>query len=230
MKLEQVSTNVYRIAFGFVNAYLILGEEDVTVVDTGMPGSAPGILSALEGVEREPGDVGRIVLTHLHYDHTGSVTALRKHLNAPVLMHPADAALLRDGRVVRDFLPAPRAWARLMVAGMRGIPTTIEPVSVEEEVTDGRILAEARGARVIHVPGHTEGQIALLVPEDGGILIAADAASNFLRLDYPPIFEDLDRGRDSLRRLGGERFETACFGHGRVMRRNAAAAFQRRFA
>ncbi len=229
MKLEQVSTSVYRVAFGFVNVYLILGKDGVIIVDTGMPGSTSGILSALDGLGRAPADVGGIILTHLHYDHTGSVTELRKHLSAPAIMHPADAELLREGRVARDFQPAPRVWARLMLAGMRGIPRTVGAVSVEEEVMDGQVLAEAADARVIHVPGHAEGQIALLLPEDGGVLIAADAASNFFRLDYPPIFEDLDRGRHSLRRLAGEHFEIACFGHGRVIRKNATAAFQRRF-
>lgn len=230
MKLEQVSTSVHRIAMGFVNAYLILGKGDVTLVDTGMPGSASAILAALEELGRGPGDVGRIILTHLHYDHTGSVTELREHLSAPAVMHPADAELLRQGRVARDLQPAPRFWARLMSAGMRGIPRTIDPIPVEEEVTDGQVLPDAADARVIHVPGHAAGQIALLLPEDGGVLIAADAASRFLRLDYPPVFEDLELGRESLRRLAGEPFEIACFGHGRVIRKGASAAFQRRFA
>jgi glyoxylase-like metal-dependent hydrolase (beta-lactamase superfamily II) len=230
MKLEQVSTSVYRIGMGFVNAYVIQGSADVTLVDTGMPGSASAIFAALEEIGRGPGDVGRIILTHLHYDHTGSVTELRKHLSAPMVMHPTDAELLRQGRVARDFNPAPRFWARLMSAGMRGIPRTIDPIEVQEEVADGQVLSDVADARVIHVPGHAAGQIALLVPEDGGVLIAADAASNFFRLDYPPIFEELERGRESLRRLAAESFETACFGHGRVIRKGASAAFQRRFA
>jgi glyoxylase-like metal-dependent hydrolase (beta-lactamase superfamily II) len=229
MKLERVSSSVHRIGLGFVNAYLIEGGHDLTVVDTGMPGSEAKIVAAIQELGRAPSDVGRILLTHLHYDHTGSANALRESVDAPVVMHPADAAALRDGLLARDFRPAPRLWARMMAVTMRGIAHTTEPISVEEEVTDGQVMGEAADARVVHVPGHAAGQIALLLPEDGGVLIAADAASRFFRLDYPPIFEDLELGRESLVRLSQESFRIACFGHGRPIRDDAAAAFARRF-
>jgi len=117
----------------------------------------------------------------------------------------------------------------MMAVGLRGISRKTKPVSVEQEVVDGTVLEVAADARVIHVPGHAAGQIALLLPEDGGVLIAADAASRFFRLDYPPIFEDLELGRESLRRLSREDFQVACFGHGRPIRGDAQAAFARRF-
>ncbi|NBC30494.1 MAG: MBL fold metallo-hydrolase [Spirochaetes bacterium] len=233
MKVRQISTSIYQIGFGVVNAFLIAppgSGKDITVVDTGMPGSADAILSAVTEIGRKPEDVGRILLTHLHYDHTGSAAELGNRIGVPMLAHPMDAAALREGMGSRPFTPAPRVWARLMAGSMRAIPPTSTPIAVDREVHDGETLVEAADARVIHVPGHAAGQIALLLAEDGGVLIAADAATNFIRLDYPPIFEDIDVGRASLRRLADERFERVCFGHGRPILRGASGVFQRRFA
>lgn len=233
MSVRRISTSVYQIGFGFVNAFLIASPEGgngVTVVDTGMAGKADAILSAVTEIGRNQEDIERVVLTHLHYDHTGSAVELGNRIAVQTLAHPSDAAALREGVVARPFAPAPRLWARLMAASMRGIPPTSAPIAVDRELHDGEVLVEAADARVIHVPGHAAGQIALLLPEDGGVLIAADAATNFIRLDYPPIFEDLEAGRASLRRLAGEHFERVCFGRGRPILRGASDVFQRRFA
>ena len=75
----------------------------------------------------------------------------------------------------------------------------------------------------MHAPGHTAGHLALLLPREGGVLFAGDAATNLFRLGVGPIYEDVDEGMESLRRLAELPFETALFSHGRPLAPRAPA-------
>jgi glyoxylase-like metal-dependent hydrolase (beta-lactamase superfamily II) len=85
----------------------------------------------------------------------------------------------------------------------------------------------AGGVRALGTPGHTVGHLAFLWPGDGGVLFVGDAANNVNRLGFSPIYEDLGQGLESLRRLGQEGFETACFAHGDAIVGGAAAQFRK---
>lgn len=106
----------------------------------------------------------------------------------------------------------------------------IAPAPVVHEVEDGAVLPFADGLRVIHTPGHSAGQIALLWPAHGGVLFAADAAINVVGLALFPAYEDLAQGQASLARLAAHTFAVACFGHGRPITRTAALRFRARWA
>ncbi len=227
MSLEQVVPGVHRVNLGFVNAYLLEDGDGLVLVDTGTPGSAEYILDAIRSLGKLPEDVSHILVTHLHADHTGSLAALKVATGAPALMHPADAEMVRRGESARPSEPAPGLINWLVVKlfmGLRG-SSAVEPAEIEREVADGDELDLAGGLRVIHAPGHAAGQVCLLRESDGGLLIAADAASNMMGLGYPPIFEDLEVGLASLKKLSRLEFEAACFGHGGPIRKAASKAF-----
>jgi glyoxylase-like metal-dependent hydrolase (beta-lactamase superfamily II) len=121
--------------------------------------------------------------------------------------------LLRSGIVrLSSLRPAPRG----------------EPIAVEHEVNDGETLPYA-GLRAVHTPGHTAGHLALLLPRDGGVLFVGDAATNFARLSWGPIYEDVNEGRASLARLAALDFEVAAFAHGRAIRAHAGERFRARW-
>ena len=44
MTAKQIVPGVHLVALGFVNAYLLEGGDGLTLIDTGIPGSAPKIL------------------------------------------------------------------------------------------------------------------------------------------------------------------------------------------
>ena len=68
------------------NAYLLLGST-LTLVDTGMPGSEETILGYIEGLGLSAADLARIVITHYHLDHVGSLAAIKARTSAQVLAH-----------------------------------------------------------------------------------------------------------------------------------------------
>ena len=106
---------------------------------------------------------------------------------------------------------------------------------MENHAEDGDELPFAGGLRVHHVPGHTAGQIALVWPRHGGVLVAGDVAVNMAlpgrrrKLSYPPIFEDFEAGKQSLKRLARLEVGVAVFGHGEAILGGAGAQLKERF-
>ncbi len=77
MALNQVVPGLYHLSLGIVNAYLLIspkpgGGEEVTLIDTGTPGSEKKILAAMRALGKAPQDLHHIILTHVHSDHAGS--------------------------------------------------------------------------------------------------------------------------------------------------------------
>ena len=73
----------------FVNAYLVREDDGFTLVDTTLKGAGKDLIAAAGG------EIRRIVLTHGHGDHAGSVDELRAALGAdvPYLITEADARI-----------------------------------------------------------------------------------------------------------------------------------------
>ncbi|MGH2985341.1 MAG: MBL fold metallo-hydrolase, partial [Solirubrobacterales bacterium] len=86
MTVERISR------FGLVNCYLVDEPEGLTLIDTMIPRSAKPILAAAEARERP---IARILLTHAHNDHIGSLDELAAALpEADVIISARDARLL----------------------------------------------------------------------------------------------------------------------------------------
>jgi glyoxylase-like metal-dependent hydrolase (beta-lactamase superfamily II) len=146
---------------GFVNCYLVREEDGLTLIDTMLPGSAKRILAAAQGTGQP---IVRIVLTHAHGDHVGSLDALVEALpDAEVLITARDARLLSGDKTLDPTEPADKL--RGSYPGTKARP-------------DRTLAAGERvgSLEVVPAPGHTPGQIALLDTRDR-TLLCADAFS-----------------------------------------------------
>lgn len=207
-----------------------MGEGELILIDAGSADSQDEIYDAIRRVGRQPSELTHIIVTHCHSDHSGGLRAIQQASEAVTIMHPLDAALVREGRALRTFTPAPGLLPGLLFRLFMGsIPDEVAPARVDELVQDGDELPLAGGLRVIHAPGHCAGQIALLWARKG-VLFAADAVMNLPFLGYSLGYEDFELGRQTARRLAELDFERAVFGHGGALRRNARRAFARKFA
>lgn len=204
-------------------AYLILDGDGATLIDTGVDGSAERILGALAALGRGPGDLRRVVLTHNHTDHMGSVAVLAERTGAEVMAHALDAPGVRStGRAPGAPVSGP--------LGARTPPNFRAPLParVDRELVDGDVLDCLGGLQVMHTPGHTPGSICLYAPSHR-IIFTGDTAINVFgaRTHLLAFATDKGAARASFRKLAELDVETACFGHGRPIRGGAAAAFQR---
>jgi glyoxylase-like metal-dependent hydrolase (beta-lactamase superfamily II) len=108
-----------REAQSFLNLTLVLDDENGnTLVDTGLPGQAEAIGSALGEAGVGVRDLRHIIFTHQDLDHVGSGAALVRQSGARVLAHPADAPYiegeLRPLKVTPQMLerrPQMRYWS-----------------------------------------------------------------------------------------------------------------------
>jgi len=201
----------------------------LTLIDTGLAGSAERIFAAIERLGRRPEELRQVVITHYHRDHTGALADVVERTGAQVLVHALDAPVVRGERP-----PAPPnptgAWRLLRPLLARG-DATAKPVRVDRELTDGDEIELDGGARVVHAPGHTPGSIAIYVASRR-LLFAGDAAANAFGVGPPSgpfgLFnEDRTQLRASFRKLAELDFEVACFGHGPPLQRDACLAFRR---
>ncbi|MCW2953619.1 MAG: beta-lactamase domain protein [Conexibacter sp.] len=143
--------------FGAVNAFFVREPDGLTLVDTSVPRSAAQIVAAADAIGAP---IVRIVLTHAHPDHAGSVDALVATLPAVELLVGArEARLLAGDRTPDQGEPPPRG---------RYQRTRTRP-------TRTLVAGDRVGSLSVHgAPGHTPGQIALLDERDR-TLLAGDA-------------------------------------------------------
>ena len=109
-----------------------------------------------------------IVSTHGHWDHIGDNAAVAQHTGAQIAVHPLD----------RERLVHPRP----LMAPFE-IPPSVPAVELAE---GGTIRFGALRLDVLHTPGHTEGSVCLIAPDDG-ILFSGDTlfAGGWGRVDLP---------------------------------------------
>ncbi|QTD96805.1 MBL fold metallo-hydrolase [Streptomyces cyanogenus] len=224
MDVIELLPRLHLLRFPVGQAYLWSDDAELTLIDAGTIGYGRAIADAVTALGRAPQDVRRVVLTHFHEDHVGAAGEFAALSGAEVLAHHLDAPF------VRGELPGPpprfEEWERPIHAdAVRQLPEgpPLPPSSVTD-LTDGDVLAFGGGARVVHVPGHTDGSVALFLPAEG-VLFTGDTVASVDGTPIPGVF-NLD-GRQllaSVRRLADLGPEVACFGHGDPVLSDAAAA------
>ena len=142
-----------------VNCYLVREDDGFTLIDAAIPGSTRSILAAARTLSAP---IVRLVLTHAHADHVGSLDALHAALpNAEVLVPAREARFLAGDMSLEPDEHKGKLRGAWQVCTTR--PT--------------RLLApgdRVGSLEVIAAPGHTPGHVAFFDTRDG-TLIAGDA-------------------------------------------------------
>jgi glyoxylase-like metal-dependent hydrolase (beta-lactamase superfamily II) len=165
MKVRGISTYGHQLTrFGLFNAYLVRESDSFTVVDTGPAGGAAKIIGAARGVAAEP--VARVLLTHAHGDHIGSLDALAKALGQ------VEVAI---GRREARLLPKPPAQDRSLDPGEPQCKVKGSFPGAAAAATHLLSEDELYGSlRAFATPGHTPGHMSYFDERDG-TLYAGDA-------------------------------------------------------
>jgi hydroxyacylglutathione hydrolase len=226
---ERVADGVWLVRGGFplktMNVYLIEDEGGgVTMFDAGIKGMANPLAAAAASL----GGLNRIVLGHAHVDHRGAAAALK----VPTFCHPADRVDAEGdaGMHYFDFqnVSIPARWTipRLMPFWDGG------PVAIAGTVEEGD---DVSGFRVVHIPGHAPGQIALFRESDG-LALTSDC---FYTLDIgtgrhgpPRVPErgtnlDTEQARASIRKLAELEPTAAWPGHADAVTGDVRGQLQR---
>jgi glyoxylase-like metal-dependent hydrolase (beta-lactamase superfamily II) len=160
MKTTQLSSNLCQVTFlGFSNCYLLRETDGFTLIDTSVSGCATKILSAAQDFG---GEVRRILLTHAHGDHIGSLDELHQSLGRiEIAIGEREAPLLHKDLTLRANEPQQKPKGGF--PGAKSRPT--------HTLREGELYGSLR---CIGTPGHTPGHMSFLDERDG-TLFAGDA-------------------------------------------------------
>lgn len=163
MKLAE---GLHRIGSDLVNSYLIADADGVTIVDAGLPGYWKHLRTELDTMGRGLDDVRALVLTHGDSDHIGFAGRLYREKGIAAFIHEADIP-----RAKLEIKKPNSGWgpiklgslARFMTYAARNGGLRPKPAEAMTPVGDGEVLDIPGSPRIIHLPGHTPGSVAVHV-------------------------------------------------------------------
>lgn len=142
------------------------GESTFVAYDTASREAAiidPGISNRAEEerlanfIEQEHLTVKYLINTHLHIDHAMGDQQIKNRYGVGVTASGDDAYL---GAIIAQQ------------AQMFGLPYKLEPLRIDNEVKEGdRLTLGDNTMEVIHVPGHSQGSIALYAPGSNWVIV-----------------------------------------------------------
>ena len=223
--INRIADGVTQVTVGeqaVSQVYLLDHPDGPVAFDAGVRGAGPAILEAAGS------PLSRVLLSHSHIDHRGGAA----ELGAPVFCHPdevsdlegdagasyTDLAKIRN-RVVRDLMPQ-------LAAAWDGGPVEVAGTVEQDD--------DVAGFRVLHLPGHAPGQIALFREADG-LLLAADTLYTVdletgrpaaPRVPHPATNWDTELARASIRKLIDLNASTVWTGHMGHIGADTAAALE----
>jgi glyoxylase-like metal-dependent hydrolase (beta-lactamase superfamily II) len=189
-----VAEGVYRMPIPLpihglraVNVYALVDGESLTLIDSGMALSESERLleSALAELGRELGDVRQFIVTHLHSDHYGQASALRRRFGWRVMLgkgeQPSMDYLLSSAHKLldKDLALLTRFGASKVVERLRAERYAINPPMDSYLAPDvwlepnQPVALESRVLRALPTPGHTQGHLVYL-DEQAGVMFTGD--------------------------------------------------------
>lgn len=162
-----------------LNALVVNTGNRLVLVDAGSRGkwqpSAGRLLQNLGAAGIRPEDIDVVVISHAHPDHLWGVTA--KEDNQPTFPNAEyvfSETELNFWNRPNHPLDTPEGWGRVYRENMKTFPALkdrVRTVKADEDVVTG--------IRVVALPGHTPGQIGVLVTSGSeALLTTADAVAN----------------------------------------------------
>jgi len=226
-----VAPGVWGIQDKIVNVYLVHNPSNNhwVLIDTGLKSTAAKIKRVAEQLFWPQITPSAIVLTHGHFDHTGSVVRLSDEWDVPVYAHYLEAPYLTG----RSAYPPPDPTVGGGAFSWLSFLYPRQPLDL-----GGRLLLLPENGNVpgldewkyIHTPGHAPGHVSLCRERDG-VLLAGDAfvttrqesllsvLTQKKHLSGPPKYFTYDwlAAERSVKTLAGLKPLLVASGHGRPM-------------
>lgn len=204
---------IKRIQAGHVNCYLLASGRDAVLVDTGMRPWRDKVFSACRNYH-----IRLLVLTHGHLDHTQNAAYLTRRLQVPAAMNCADLDLLGDN--LAQAMDAEEPAGKAIAAGSAALSRMGSRITAVPEFQPGVFLEEGDTlerwgipAKVIALPGHTNGSIGLEILDKH--LIVGDALMNMLYPTVSLLYNDHAEMLESAKRISNLGERTIWYGHGK---------------
>ena len=170
-----MSAEIQKLSLGICNCYLVK-EDGLILVDAGPPNQVSKLRMELQTLSINPEDISLLVLTHGHFDHIGSVSAVKTLTNCKVAINHREKEWVEQA--LRPMPPGIGLWGAVLAVLMRIMTPFVKfpPSSVDIVLEDREFPLHPFGinGKVLHTPGHTSGSMSLLL--DTGEAFVGDLA------------------------------------------------------
>lgn len=219
MKTTASSNNLFQLThLGAINCYLVREDDGFTLIDTADSGQAQPIMQEASKLGLP---IVRIVLTHAHVDHVGSLDALHTALpQAQVAISERDARFLSGDMSLDPSEP------QVPLRGGYPVCQTKPTMLLHEGDRIGSL-------EVIATPGHTPGHVAFLDTRDRSLIVGdafqtlgGVAVAGTFKIFFPlPALATWHKGLslESARKLLALQPSVLTVGHGRMLNDPQAA-------
>lgn len=168
-----VASGVWGLKIVFVNIYMVSNEphsKDWVLVDAGLQGSSKKIIRMAEDLFGDNNPPSAIVLTHGHFDHTGSLKELLKYWQVPVYAHRLEMPYLTGKSSYPP--PDPSVGGGLMSSLSWAFPKG--PINLGRHISilpGDSTVPVLQAWKYYHTPGHAPGHISLFRESDRTLLV-----------------------------------------------------------
>ena len=207
----EVTKGIHQFS-GVSNSYIIFNNE-IFLVDTGMPGKSGEIIDYIKNeLKRDPQDIKTIVVTHHHFDHTGSLDKLKEITGAKVAIHSADADYIAGEKTQHGSL--------FMIPVVMFMKIIYRSRSVKADILleDGDEIGDYR---VIHTPGHTSGSICLYNPNNKVLFVGDNLMCSKNKIEGPRVLHEPELFKKSIEKLKNLNIDVILTGHGQAITSDA---------
>lgn len=202
---------------------LIVDENDMIMIDCGYPQfmEKMHLLASQQGIDLHR--LTKIIITHNDIDHMGALGQFKRanpdieiiasHLQAPYISGKQTAIRLQLAQHAYQQADSHR---RPQIQKLIDILSSVEPVSVDRQVSDLEIIQACGGLQVIFTPGHLPGHISIYHIESRSLITGDALISEFgkLELAHPKSNLDNEMARKSAKRLAELEIWTVYCYHG----------------
>ncbi|TWU03312.1 MBL fold metallo-hydrolase [Neorhodopirellula pilleata] len=177
-KTVTVFPGVHALSELFPSAvYAIESEKGIVLIDAGVEAECHLLHESMIKVGLQLSDVGRVLITHAHYDHVFGANRIRELSGASIAIGSEDADVLRTLDLDALYSLFPRT------------PYEGGPIEVDQTLDDGDVIDLGDATiTVVAAPGHTPGCRCFLLEKDSTrIFFSGDVISslNFGPATYP---------------------------------------------
>ena len=176
------------------SVYLVDGGEEMVLIDSGAGEGFELIVDNIRSLGLRPDKLKAVIATHSHIDHIGALFRFREEYGVEVIAHELDTEAIETG-----------IGSGAEYYGVSYQPCKVDVILRGSEETVG---CGHHDLKVIHIPGHTPGSIAVYLDAGTRILFGQDV--------HGPYFlkgSNTGQAKISLRRLADLDADILCEGH-----------------
>jgi hydroxyacylglutathione hydrolase len=219
--------NYHFLSLGTSNSYLIKTSTGYLLIDAGNASKAGLFQKKLREFAIDPKEIILIVITHVHYDHVGSLAEIQKITGAKVLVHSKEKDLLQNAITTLPkgtmFLSRVLSSVFQGFAGKRIKFAAVSPdIIIDNEFDLGGYGAQGR---VMVTPGHTMGSLSVIL--ESGEAFVGDTCFNVFSLPrssvFPPYADNIELLYESWKILLDSKAKIFLPGHGKPFTREKLA-------